>query len=68
MHAHLSALQAVFSASAEYYDLVYGKKDYQGEADRLRAIFIEPFSSQASGVPARPTSLPGKTITERFAD
>jgi SAM-dependent methyltransferase len=41
MHAHLSALQAVFSASAEYYDLVYGKKDYQGEADRLRAIFSQ---------------------------
>ena len=39
MHAHLSALQAVFSASAEYYDLVYGKKDYRGETDRLRELF-----------------------------
>ena len=39
MHAHLCTMQAVFSASAEYYDLVYGKKDYQGETDRLRGIF-----------------------------
>jgi len=31
-------MQAVFSASAEYYDLVYGKKDYQGETDRLRGL------------------------------
>jgi SAM-dependent methyltransferase len=38
MHAHLLALQVVFSASAEYYDLVYGKKDYQGETDRLRGL------------------------------
>ena len=38
MHAHLLASQAVFSASAEYYDLVYGKKDYQGETDRLRGL------------------------------
>jgi SAM-dependent methyltransferase len=39
MHVHLLDLQAVFSASAEYYDLVYGKKDYQGEAERLRSLF-----------------------------
>jgi SAM-dependent methyltransferase len=39
MDVHLLALQAVFSASAEYYDLVYGKKDYQGESDRLRGLF-----------------------------
>ena len=38
MHAHLRTMQAVFSASAEYYDLVYGKKDYQGETDRLRGL------------------------------
>lgn len=29
----------MFSVSAEYYDLVYGKKDYRGEADRLRDLF-----------------------------
>jgi SAM-dependent methyltransferase len=29
----------VFSASAEYYDLVYSKKDYRGETDRLRELF-----------------------------
>ena len=29
----------MFSASAEYYDLVYSKKDYRGEADKLRQIF-----------------------------
>ena len=29
----------MFSSSAEYYDLVYGKKDYQGETDRLRGLF-----------------------------
>jgi SAM-dependent methyltransferase len=29
----------MFSSSAEYYDLVYGKKDYRGEADRLRQLF-----------------------------
>jgi SAM-dependent methyltransferase len=39
MDVHLLALQAVFSASAEYYDLVYGNKDYQGETDRLRGLF-----------------------------
>src|ERR1700747_1170227 len=39
MHAQLYTMQAVFSASAEYYDLVYGKKNYQGETDRLRGIF-----------------------------
>jgi ubiquinone/menaquinone biosynthesis C-methylase UbiE len=39
MQAHLCTIQAVFSASSEYYDLVYGKKDYQGETDRLRSIF-----------------------------
>ena len=39
MHAHLTALQAMFSASAEYYDLLYGKKDYRGETDRLRELF-----------------------------
>jgi hypothetical protein len=39
MHARLCTMQAVFSASAEYYDLVYGKKDYQGETDRLRGLF-----------------------------
>jgi SAM-dependent methyltransferase len=39
MQAHLCTMQTVFSASAEYYDLVYGKKDYQGEADRLRGVF-----------------------------
>jgi SAM-dependent methyltransferase len=40
MHAHLSDLLAMFySASADYYDLVYRKKDYRGEADRLRQLF-----------------------------
>lgn len=29
----------MFSSSAEYYDLVYSKKDYRGEADRLRELF-----------------------------
>ena len=29
----------MFSTSAEYYDLVYGKKDYRAETDRLRALF-----------------------------
>ncbi|MBV9875302.1 MAG: class I SAM-dependent methyltransferase [Verrucomicrobia bacterium] len=29
----------MFSVSAEYYDLVYGNKDYQGETDRLRGLF-----------------------------
>ncbi|MBV8226929.1 MAG: class I SAM-dependent methyltransferase [Verrucomicrobia bacterium] len=29
----------MFSASAEYYDLVYAKKDYRGETDRLRELF-----------------------------
>jgi SAM-dependent methyltransferase len=29
----------MFSASAEYYDLVYSKKDYRGETDRLRELF-----------------------------
>ncbi|MBV8213550.1 MAG: class I SAM-dependent methyltransferase [Verrucomicrobia bacterium] len=29
----------MFSGSAEYYDLVYGKKDYRGETDRLRELF-----------------------------
>jgi ubiquinone/menaquinone biosynthesis C-methylase UbiE len=29
----------MFSSSAEYYDLVYSKKDYRGETDRLRELF-----------------------------
>ena len=29
----------MFSESAEYYDLVYGKKDYQAEVERLRQLF-----------------------------
>jgi SAM-dependent methyltransferase len=39
MPVHLLAWQAVFSASAEYYDLVYGKKDYRGETARLQELF-----------------------------
>jgi SAM-dependent methyltransferase len=39
MRAHLLALLAMYSASAEYYDLVYSKKDYRGETDRLRELF-----------------------------
>jgi SAM-dependent methyltransferase len=39
MPAHLSALLAMFSASADFYDLVYSKKDYRGETDRLRELF-----------------------------
>jgi SAM-dependent methyltransferase len=29
----------MFRSSTDYYDLVYGKKDYQGETDRLRQLF-----------------------------
>jgi SAM-dependent methyltransferase len=29
----------MFRASADYYDLVYRKKDYRGETDRLRELF-----------------------------
>jgi SAM-dependent methyltransferase len=29
----------VYSACAEYYDLIYGNKDYRGETDRLRELF-----------------------------
>jgi SAM-dependent methyltransferase len=36
---HLVPAQAMFSSSADYYDLVYGKKDYRGETDRLRELF-----------------------------
>ena len=39
MRMHLPALMAKYSASAEYYDLVYGNKDYRGETDRLRELF-----------------------------
>jgi SAM-dependent methyltransferase len=39
MLAHLCTLQAVYSTSAEYYDLIYAKKDYRGETDRLRELF-----------------------------
>jgi hypothetical protein len=39
MLTHLPAAQAMFSASAHFYDLVYGKKDYRAETDRLRELF-----------------------------
>jgi SAM-dependent methyltransferase len=29
----------MYAASADYYDLIYSKKDYRGETDRLREIF-----------------------------
>jgi SAM-dependent methyltransferase len=29
----------MFRSSTDYYDLVYGKKDYRGETDRLRELF-----------------------------
>jgi SAM-dependent methyltransferase len=29
----------MYSSSADYYDLIYSKKDYRGEADRLRELF-----------------------------
>ena len=29
----------MFSESAEYYDLIYAKKDYRGEAEKLRQLF-----------------------------
>jgi SAM-dependent methyltransferase len=39
MHTHLCIMQAMYSASAEYYDLIYAKKDYRGETDRLGELF-----------------------------
>jgi SAM-dependent methyltransferase len=39
MLIHLVPAQAMFRSSTDYYDLVYGKKDYRGETDRLRQLF-----------------------------
>jgi SAM-dependent methyltransferase len=39
MPAHLCIILAMYSASAEYYDLIYAKKDYREESGRLRELF-----------------------------
>jgi len=31
----------MFSESAEYYDLIYGSKDYRGEVEKLRNLFAK---------------------------
>ena len=33
--------RTMFSESAEYYDLIYGSKDYRGEVEKLRNLFAK---------------------------
>jgi len=33
--------RTMFSVSAEYYDLIYGSKDYRGEVEKLRNLFAK---------------------------